>query len=122
MTNQKGFAVVVIPLILATIGLISTGVMANIDHEKSVAIKEGDYRRVEVESLQKKLAEYYVARKSYPIVKTDGLASQNALVEALGDLSIDLSEVSGLSYWSGDGLSYTIRYFSKNQEIVVFSQ
>lgn len=125
MTNQKGFAVIAIPLILAAIGLVSTGVVANIDHEKSLAIKRDEQRVADTQIIKAKLANYFEANKSYPMEKRENAKAVDALKQYLGDLPNDPLSDKGLNYgyWSGDGLAYTLTWFSEVQHRVeiVFS-
>ena len=115
MINQKGFAIIAIPLILAAIGLFSTGVVANIDYEKSQAIKRDQIRVANVYEIKNKLIEHYSVNKSYPIVKKTNAQAQEALKEFLGELPNDPLAAKGLyyGYWSGDGLAFTLVYFSE---------
>lgn len=124
MTNQKGVIVVLIPLMLAAIGLISTGVMANIDHEKSQAIKRDQQRTADIRIITNKLADYYQANKSYPLAKKANAKAVEVLKQYLGDLPDDPLKDKNIHfvYWS-DSLAYTLIYFSevKHRFEVVFN-
>ena len=114
MTNQKGIIVILIPLMLAAIGLVSTGVLANIDHEKSQAVKRDEHRVADTQIIKNKLAEYYQANKAYPLEKKENAIVALVLKQYLGDLPNDpLSPKLNYIYWSGDGLAYTLIYFSE---------
>lgn len=114
MTNQKGIVVILIPLMLAAIGLVSTGVMANIDHEKSQAVKRDLQRAADIKIITNKLADYYQANKSYPQAKKENAKAVEVLKQYLGDLPDDPLKDKGLNfiYWS-DHLAYTLTYFSE---------
>gem|GEM_PF-3392031 len=115
MTNQKGIVVVLIPLILVAIGLISTGVVANIDHEKSQAIKRDEVRSADIKIIKSKLTDYYNQNKKYPVERKENASAAVALQSALGELPNDPLTAKGLTYgyWSGDGLAFTLTYFSE---------
>lgn len=114
MTNQKGVVVVLIPLMLAAIGLVSTGVMANIDHEKSQAVKRDQQRAADIQIIKNKLADYYQANKTYPLEKRENAKAAQVLQQYLGDLPDDPLKDKGIHfiYWS-DNLAFTLTYFSE---------
>lgn len=125
MTNQKGFAVIVIPLTLAILGLLGSGVLANIDHAKGLAEKRNEQRKADMVVLQEKLKSYQTEHKSYPVQKKETIHGQDILTQALGSIPKDPLTDKGLSYgyWS-DGQSYNLWYFSETtrQQIVIFGQ
>ncbi len=112
-----------IPLILATIGLVSTGVLANFDHEKSLSHKRDQERREEIEVIKSKLSAYYAQEKKYPEQKNQSVNGQEVLKKALGEIPEDpTSDKLSYGYWS-DGKVYNLIYFSesKRSQEIVFS-
>ena len=124
VSNQKGFAVIAIPLTLAIIGLIGTGAFAGLDHKKGVLSHHDSQRARDALVIQEKLSVYHSVNKIYPVQKDETKNGQNVLKEALGQIPQDPSAASfSYIYWS-DGHSYTLRYFKEatHEEVVVFSQ
>ncbi len=123
--DKKGAVILVIPLALAIIGLVSTGVMAGIDHEKEL-VKQRDIKRKEdIQAVQNKLTEYNSQNNNFPFQNDEASNGYEALVNALGEVPQDPSASENISYyyWS-DGQVYTLRYMLEetNEEIVVFSE
>jgi len=125
MDNQKGFAIIAIPLTLAILGLLGSGVLANMDHAKGLAEKRDEQRKADMVVLQEKLKSYQTEHKTYPVQKKETIHGQDVLLVALKEIPKDPLAASGLSYgyWS-DGQSYNLWYFSEitRQQIVVFGQ
>lgn len=125
ITNQKGFAIFVIPLTLAILGLVGTGVIAGIDHEKDLAIKRDIQRTADIITIQNKLADYHSEYQDYPSQKNETLNGQDVLRNALGNIPQDPLSYKGLSYWYwSNSQIYTLRYFKEQtkEEVVIFSQ
>ena len=125
LTNNKGFAIIVIPLTLAIIGLVGAGVIVSVDYEKDLAEKRDIQRQEDIVVIQDKLNVYYSENQSYPSQKDEAFNSQDILNETLGEIPQDPLTSKGLAYlyWS-DSQVYTLRYFMEttNEEVVVFSE
>ncbi|MCX6785981.1 MAG: type II secretion system protein [Candidatus Komeilibacteria bacterium] len=125
MTNQKGFAIIAIPLTLAILGLIGSSVFANLDHAKGLEGKRDEQRKADMVVLQDKLKTYQAEHKTYPVQKKETVHGQDILAAALKEIPRDPLSGSGLSYgyWS-DGQSYNLWYFSEitRQQMVVFGE
>jgi len=125
MTNQKGSIILAIPLTLALIGLLGTGVFTGLDHEKEVLQNRDNQRKQDITLIESRLADYHAQYQVYPVQKNEADNDLAVLQEAFNDISQDPMFLKGMSYryWS-DGQAYTLRYMSEasHQEIVVFSE
>ena len=124
MTNQKGLAIIAIPLTIAILGLLSTGALATLDHGKNLVKQRDEQRKVDMLLVQAKLAEYQKNNQAYPLQKNETISGWQALENDLGDLPNDPLKSKGWSYiyWS-DSQSYTLRYLleASLEEQVIFS-
>ena len=112
-----------IPLTLAIIGLIGTGVFAEIDHGKNLELKRDLQRQEDVLVIQDKLSAFYREQQAYPVQKDQSFNGEVVLEEVLGEVPSDPVEKNSYWYWS-DGQSYTLRYLTEEtkEEVVIFSQ
>lgn len=118
MTNQKGLAMVAIPLTLAILGLISTGALATFDHEKNLVRQRDEQRLSNIAVIKQTLGDYFLNHQEYPVQKDETINGWQTLENYLGNLPNDPLTSKGWSYvyWS-DGKSYTLRYMlERNQE------
>jgi len=121
LSDKKGVIMLAIPLTLALIGLLGTGVFAEMDHEKNLAGKRDIKRQSDVSAIQDKLTDFYYQHQAYPIQKDQSKSGQEALTEALGEIP---SAPSGSYWYWSDGQFYSLRYLSETtkSEVMVFSQ
>jgi len=122
-SNKKGAIILVIPLTLALLGLIGTGVFAEMDHEKNLESKRDLQRKEDILDIQTSLADFYANNSAFPIQKDQSVSGFSVLEQALGRIPNDPLEANFYWYWS-DGQFYSLRYLSEqtNAEVVVFSQ
>lgn len=124
-TNQKGFILAVIPLTLAILGILGTGALAGVDHQKSSAQHRDVQRQSDILVMQSKLVEFYAVNKNYPLQKNQASSGQQVLKTSLGDIPADPLSAKDFSYWYwSDGQVYTLRYFveASRTERIFYSQ
>lgn len=113
----------IVPITIAIIGLLGTGAMAALDHEKNLAKEREAQRAADIEFVQNKLADYFTQNLNYPAQKNESISGWDILESSLGDLPDDPLKNKGWSYvyWS-DGQSYTLRYMLEKtlEEQIVF--
>lgn len=114
MINHKGFVVLLVPLTLAFIGLVGTGVIANMDHEKGLSIKRDAQRQADIVKVEEQLKSYFSTNKQYPIQKNESGDGWEVLTKQFENLPNDPLFNKGwrYAYWS-DGKGYTLRYMSE---------
>jgi len=114
---------VVIPLTMAILGLIGTGALATIEHEKNLAYERDQQRLADISSVQGKLDDYYLKNSAHPLQKDEATDGWKVLQSYLDNLPNDPLNSKGWSYayWS-DSKSYTLRYMQEEtmEERVVF--
>jgi hypothetical protein len=124
MTNQKGLAIIAIPLTIAILGLLSTGAWATFDHEKNLVKQRDAQRLTDMILVQEKLTNYFLVNQQYPLQKDEASNGWEILESYLGDLPDDPLTNKGWSYvyWS-DSKSYTLRFMLEVslEEQVIFS-
>ena len=123
MLNQKGFAIIIVPITIVILGLLGTGAVAALEHEKSVSHERDWQRHKDIQLVQDKLAGYFSENNEYPLQKDEGIYGWDVLKDYIEDLPEEPLTDKGWSYayWS-DGLSYTLRYMLEEtlEEQVVF--
>ncbi|PIT90446.1 MAG: hypothetical protein COU22_02110 [Candidatus Komeilibacteria bacterium CG10_big_fil_rev_8_21_14_0_10_41_13] len=122
--NQRGFAIIAIPITLALVGLIGSGVFAGTKHEKEQVIDRDFIRQNDLVEISERLAGYFSEYQIYPL-QTSAVCGFEVLEKNFDNLPNDPLIDKGLSYcyWS-DGKAYTLRYFKEagKEEVVVFSK
>jgi len=112
--KKAGFVVLMVPLIIASISLVGTGVFAGLDHEKTLSVTRDEQRSNAIKEINTRLAEYHRVNKTYPVNLDEKNSGQSILTASLGEIPNEPLKAKGLSFWYwSNGQSYTIRYFQE---------
>jgi hypothetical protein len=123
MRNSKGFAIVVVPLTIVILGLIGTGALATIEHEKTLVKQRDQQRKIDIQFVQQELVKYYSVNQNYPLQRNESVDGWEVLKQHIDNLPNDPLIGKGwhYNYWS-DSKGYTLRYLleENSEEQVVF--